>query len=315
VYEMGEGVMAEVVVVGSINMDVVMSVPHFPAPGETLEGISLNHYPGGKGANQAVALSRMGKSVAMVAHVGGDGYGVQLRAGLEGNNVDTTSVGVREETSSGLAFITVDAHGENSIVLIPGANAAVSKADVDAHEELLKNTHALVVQFEIPMETIVHALELAKRHGKLTIVNPAPARPLPEAKAAIEKADILVVNETEAALLSGLMVEGVAECEQAGRSLMQLGPRAVIITLGAQGAVLIDAEQVTHVPAPAVNVVDTTAAGDAFIGALTAGLIDGLSLTAAVELANCAGALAVTKPGAQPSLPTRKDVHAFQAQH
>lgn len=306
--------MVEAVIVGSINMDVVMSVPHFPAPGETLEGTSLNHYPGGKGANQAVALSRMGKAVAMVAHVGGDGYGTQLRAGLEENNVDTASVGVHEETSSGLAFITVDASGENSIVLIPGANAAVSISDVDAHAALLKEARALVVQFEIPMETIVHALDLAKRHGKLTVVNPAPAQPLPQAKAAVERADILVVNETEAALLSGVSVEGVAECEQAGQRLLELGPKAVIITLGAQGAVLVDAEQVVHVPAPRVDVVDTTAAGDAFIGALTAGLIDGLPTQTAVQLANCAGALAVTKPGAQPSLPTREEVYAFQAQ-
>jgi len=305
--------MIEAVVIGSVNMDVVMAVPHFPAPGETLTGISLNHYPGGKGANQAVALARMGKAVAMVAHVGDDGYGAQLLAGLEGNGVQVDAVGVQKDTSSGLAFITVDAQGENSIVLIPGANDKLSRADVDAHEDILSSAKALIAQFEIPMETNIHSLEMARRHGKLTIVNPAPAVPLEAAQQAVELAEVLVVNESEASLLSGFAVEGIAQCQQAGRNLLKLGPRWVIITLGEQGAVIVTTEKTTHLPAPSVKVIDTTAAGDAFIGALTAGLIDGLAMEAAVADANIAGALAVTRNGAQPSLPTREKVETFKS--
>jgi len=304
--------MVNAVVVGSINMDVVLSVERFPQPGETLTGLELNHYPGGKGANQAVAIARMGTSVAMIAHVGSDGYGQQLLSGLNNNSVITTAVGKKEDVSSGLAFITVDSKGENNIVLIPGANHELSPDDVESNLNIISKAKAVVIQFEIPMETNRRALELAKQHDKLTIVNPAPALPPEDAKAAVEHADVLVVNETEAALLSGLPVNDTEEARHAGKKLLSSGPEAVIVTLGAEGAVLVTADQATHLPAPEVDVVDTTAAGDAFIGALTAALINGESMQDAVELANCAGALAVTKPGAQPSLPTMDDVITFR---
>jgi ribokinase len=295
--------MPNILVIGSLNADLVVRAPRFPAPGETISGEDLAIIPGGKGANQAVAASRQGPSVAMVGRVGNDSFGPTLTQNLQKNIVDTTHVLI-DKAATGTATIVVDANGQNSIVLSPGANGKVTPADVDAVP--FQDADMLLLQLEIPLETVVHAARLARQNGLRVILNPAPARQLPDSLLA--DVDILVPNEGELQLLTGLPVTDAESTETAAKSLLTKGVGTVIVTLGEKGALLVTVEKVKHVPTFKVDVVDTTAAGDAFIGGLAAALLKSKSLEEAVRYGNASGALAATKFGAQPSLPMADEV-------
>ncbi len=298
--------MSDILVVGSLNADLVVRAPRFPAPGETISGGDLATIPGGKGANQAVAAARQGVRVSMLGRVGKDNFGDFLLDNLRANQVDTTLV-QRDDAATGTAIIVVDANGQNSIVLSPGANGQVKPADVDPAS--LPHPKLVLLQLEIPLESVLHAAAVTRGLGARVLLNPAPARPLPDEL--IAQTDFLIPNETELSLLTDQPVTDIASAESAARILLAKGARTVIVTLGANGALVVTPEQATHVPPFHVDVVDTTAAGDAFIGGFSAALLRGLSLEEAVRYGNACGALAATQFGAQPSLPTAEEVKQF----
>ena len=301
--------MSRTVVVGSLNMDLVVKAEHMPAPGETVRGHDFQAIPGGKGANQAAALALLGQQVAMVGRVGQDAFGPDLVANLARKGVDTRHVVVTSDMATGNAMIIVDASGQNSIVIAPGANGRVSPADVEACDDLLGQADFLVVQLEIPLETVAYAVERASHHGLRIVLNPAPAATVPPE--VLRRVDFLVPNETEAASLTGQPVEDLGSAQRAAHLLRQAGAGTVIVTLGGQGSFTLSGEEAFHTPAPQVPVVDTTAAGDAFIGGLVAGLGRSMALREAVRFASCAGALAVTRFGAQTSLPSAQEAEGL----
>jgi ribokinase len=297
----------KIVVVGSLNMDLIISSPHIPVPGETIIGRGFHTAAGGKGANQAVAAARLGAQVSMVGRVGDDAYGHIQLDGLAADGVDTTFIQVDSEAHTGVALIIVDDAGENSIVVSSGANWQVSVADVDAAEAAIAGADMLLLQLETRPEVVERAAELADRHGVPVVLNPAPPRSLsPELLARVT---CLIPNESETAFLSGLSVTGMDSARSAARHLLSKGVDTVVLTLGGQGAFLIAKGQEEHVPAFVVEVVDTTAAGDAFVAGFAVAVASGQSQLEAVRFAAATGALATTKLGAQPSLPTLEEVN------
>jgi len=301
---------ANVVVIGSLNMDLVTRAPRLPKGGETLIGHSFATVSGGKGANQAVAAARLGARVAMVGCVGNDDYGVQLREALLTEQIDCQAVSTVED-SSGVALIVVDDNSQNAIVIVAGANGAMTPAVIDRFDAVLQAADVIICQLEIPDATVGHALKRARALGKTVILNPAPASlPLPaDWFAAI---DYLIPNESEASALSGLPVDSLQSAESAANQLIAMGAGKVIITLGAQGSLFANGKGFEHFPAPKVQAVDTTAAGDTFVGGFAAALASGKSEAEAIRYGQVAAALSVTRAGAQPSIPTMSDVQAFK---
>jgi ribokinase len=297
---------AEVVVVGSLNMDLVARAPRLPVPGETVGGRSFATVAGGKGANQAVAAARLGARTAMIGCLGDDAFGASLRAGLEADGIACGGVRTVAGVSSGVALIMVDDAGRNGIVVVPGANGQLAPADVDAHREAIAAARVVALQLETPLATVEHAARTARALGRTVVLNPAPARRLPEALLA--SADYLVPNELEAAAMTGLAVDSVEAAMAAGRWLRQAGAGTVLVTLGARGVVVVGPDGARHHPARRVEAVDTTAAGDTFIGGLCAALVRGRPLAAAIGFAQSAAAISVTRPGAQPSIPYEREV-------
>ncbi|MCI0554566.1 MAG: ribokinase [Anaerolineae bacterium] len=313
--------MPDILVVGSLNTDLVVRAPRFPQPGETISGEDLQVIPGGKGANQAVASARLGANVSMLGRVGEDNFGDFLLDNLKSNNVDSQLV-KRDDASTGTAIIVVDSNGQNSIVLSAGANGKVNDADVNTASFL--DYKLLLLQLEIPTLAVLSAAQRAHENGLRVILNPAPAQQLP--KELIALADFLIPNETELSLLTGLPVNDMDSAEEAGRALLRVGAKNIIVTLGSKGALIVTGKQVTYVDTYTVNVADTTAAGDAFIGGFANKLLESdgkpsdvqehtpkgrLALQSAVRYGCACGALATTKFGAQPSLPTKEEVERF----
>jgi ribokinase len=291
-------------------MDLVTRAPRLPKGGETLIGHSFATVPGGKGANQAVAAARLGAQVAMVGCVGNDDYGVQLRDALLAEQIDCQAVSTVED-SSGVALIVVDDNSQNAIVIVAGANGAMTPAVIDRFDAVLQAADVIICQLEIPDATVGHALKRARALGKTVILNPAPAsRPLlADWYAAI---DYLIPNESEAAALTGLSVDSLDSAEAAASRLMAMGAGKVIVTLGAQGSLFADGSRFEHFPAPTVKAVDTTAAGDTFVGGFAAALASGKTEAEAIRFGQVAAALSVTRAGAQPSIPTLSDVEGFK---
>jgi len=294
-------------VVGSLNMDLIVRAPRIPAPGETIIGHGFHTAAGGKGANQAIAAARLGAQVSMVGRVGDDTYGQAQLSNLAADGVDTAFVTVDPQAHTGVALITVDDAGQNSIVVSSGANWQVNSADVDAAEAAIAGADMLLLQLETRPEVVARAVELAVRHGVPVVLNPAPARSLsPELLAQVT---YLIPNESETALLAGQAVTDLDSARDAARKLRQMGVVTVVLTLGEQGALLVAEGGAEHVPAFRVNVVDTTAAGDAFVAGFAVAVASDQSPGQAMRFATATGALATTKLGAQPSLPGLEEVN------
>lgn len=305
--------MAQIVVLGGLNMDLVVRIASIPRPGETLLGGKFATYPGGKGANQAVAAARMGGRVAMVGRVGADAFGEQLLNNLAAEGIETATVGVDPDNATGVALITVDAQGQNSISVASGANLTVTVDDVRRAFKGLPSVDLLVMPLETPFETILEAARLARQGGAQVILNPAPAAVLPQEL--LDCASIVAPNETETEFLTGITITDDESARQAAQVLLQRGPKNVVLTLGKHGALLASGDpgrpDFLRISSYLVQALDATAAGDAFVGALATGLGEGILLAEAVRLANAAAAISVTRLGAQPSLALRKEVDEF----
>ena len=301
---------ANVVVIGSLNMDLVTRAPRLPRGGETLIGESFSTIPGGKGANQAVAAARLGAQVSMVGCVGSDAYGQQLRGALLAEGIDCQAVSV-VDGSSGVALIVVDDNSQNAIVIVAGANGELTPTVLDRFDAVLQSAEVIICQLEVPDATVGHALKRGRELGKTVILNPAPAsRALPAEWYAC--VDYLIPNESEAMVLSGLAVDSLENAEAAATQLIAAGAGKVIVTLGAQGLMFANGSSFEHFPAPRVKAVDTTAAGDTFVGGFAAALASGKSEVEAIRFGQVAAALSVTRAGAQPSIPTLLEVQAFK---
>ena len=301
-----------IVVIGSSNTDMVIKTLHLPRPGETVLGGDFFMLQGGKGANQAVAVARMGGDTAFLCRVGNDTFGDTSLAAYEQEGIDISHALRDAASPSGVALITVDGAAENCIVVAQGANARLTAADIAAAESLIASAHLVLMQMEIPMEAIVEATNIAARHGVKVVLNPAPAAPIPQELFA--KLYLVTPNRTEAETLTGVRVTDLESAKQAADALTDKGVESVVITLGAEGALIKAADDYCHVPAERVEAVDTTAAGDTFNGALCVALVEGKCLADAVRFASKASAIAVTRMGAQASVPMRAEVDAVMNQ-
>jgi ribokinase len=298
-------------VVGSINFDLVAATSRIPVAGETISGTSFCTFPGGKGANQAFAAALLGTPVSMIAKLGNDSFGSELRANLQSVGVDTSAVDT-VPTSSGIAQIITAASGENVIVVVPGANAHLAPSDLDKHLDLIRSAGIVLAQLEVPLETVSHLAALAHREGIPLVLDPAPAQELPPS--ILTSAEWLTPNESEVCVLLGMPVQQVPlhQLEELAKVLLQRGSRNVILKLGKRGSYLALADgRRVHVPAYEVHAVDTTAAGDAFNAAFASALLENNDPVRSAYWASAVAAISVTRPGAQPSMPTQDEVHKF----
>lgn len=302
-----------IAVVGSINLDLVVRCAALPRPGQTVAGDDLQEHGGGKGANQAVAAARLGARTTLIARVGDDGAGQRLRAGLAAEGVAVPDDLVSAGVPSGTAIIAVEHGGENHILLVPGANAQLMPADVERHGGCIRAARVLLLQLEIPGETVLAAARLARAAGVRVLLDPAPAPQ--RLDPGLHHVDLLSPNRSEAEALVGRPLPTIAAVGEAACELVARGAGAVVVTLGAEGALLCADGRTRHLPAPAVDAIDATAAGDAFKAALALRWAEGAALEEAVRFALAAGALAASRPGAQPSLPRRAEVEALLAGH
>ena len=302
----------KLVVLGSINADHILNLKSFPTPGETVTG---NHYQvafGGKGANQAVAAGRSGANIAFIACTGDDDIGERVRRQLASDNIDIAPVRAVKDESTGVALIFVNGEGENVIGIHAGANAALSVAQVEAEKTRIADADALLMQLESPLESVLAAAKIAHQHQTSVVLNPAPARELSDELLAL--VDIITPNETEAEKLTGIRVENDDDAAKAANALHKKGIGTVIITLGSRGVWVSHDGEGCRVPGFKVQAIDTIAAGDTFNGALVTALLEGTGLAEAIRFAHAAAAIAVTRKGAQPSVPWRKEIDEFLRQ-
>ncbi|MDA3979666.1 ribokinase [Gallibacterium sp. AGMB14963] len=296
-------------VLGSINADHVIQVPHFPQPGETLAGENYHIVFGGKGANQAVAAARLGANVNFIACIGSDDIGQQMKNSFQQQGINVETITTIPQQTTGIAMIQVASNGENSIVISAGANAHLTPEIVDKFKQQIINSDALLMQLETPLEAIIHATQIAKQAGKHTILNPAPAKPLPDELLSL--LTMITPNETEAEVLTGVKVVDEQSAAQAAAVFHQKGVAIVLITLGAKGVFISHNQLQKIIPGFRVQAKDTTAAGDTFNGALMTALLEQKSLEEAIQFAHAAAAISVTRFGAQSSIPTREETLDF----
>jgi len=303
--------MKKIVVVGSSNTDLIIKVPEIPRPGETLLGGEFMTFPGGKGANQAVAAARAGGDVVFIAAVGDDPYGEEALKGYRLDQINTENIKICKGVPSGIAMITISEKGENAITVASGANALLSPADLEELDEVFHEADYMLIQLETPLETVQKAVELCNKLNTRVILNPAPAAELSDK--ILEKVSIITPNETEAESLTGVIVSDELSAAEAAEVLHGFGIETVIITMGASGAYLSDRVTSTRsmVPGFSVQAVDTTAAGDVFNGQLAVSLAEGRELEKAIVEAHAAAALSVQKLGAQSSIPRREETNYF----
>ena len=297
---------SKIVVIGSSNTDMVVQSDHLPVPGETVLGGEFFMNPGGKGANQAVAASRFGGDVVFISKLGNDIFGEKYRDILQKEKISTDHVYTDNNAASGVALITVDSKGENAIVVAPGANSKLNRSDIDKAEKEFKEAEFFLLQLEIPLDTVIYAAQKISDIEKKVVLNPAPAQKLP--KELLKSLYIITPNETEAEMLSGIQVTDIESAKSAAWAIWRRGVNVVIITMGSQGAYIYSDEVEMHVPANEVKAKDTTAAGDVFNGALVVALAEQLPLSEAVQLANNAASISVTKLGAQASATYRNEL-------
>lgn len=298
-----------VVVVGSLNMDIAVAVERLPAEGETLQGGGLTEAPGGKGANQAAAIAKLQTPVGMIGKVGADRNGAVLLQSLAASGVDTDAVLTSSEQPTGVALVTVDRAGRNHIVVVPGANGELSKDDIDSGIDIIGHCEIVVLQLEVPLETVAYTLRKAKALGKTTVLNPAPAGKLDDEL--LRYVDFLIPNEHELQTIADLDQVDEHSIGRAARLFGEKGVSALIVTMGEKGCYYADRSMVKAYPARKVNAVDTTAAGDSFIGGFVAGYLVSRDADTAIRQAQIAAAITVTRHGAQSSLPTRQEVESL----
>lgn len=301
---MRSDILKKILVIGSINIDLVTNVEKTPRVGETVLGNEFLEFPGGKGANQAAAIGRLGGNVTMLGKVGADAYGKFMKSAMEDSGVKTDYVVADETKTTGTALIMVNADGDNSIVVIPGANFSVLPEDIT--EELISEFDIVIGQLEVPVETLEKAFKIARSMDKMTILNPAPAKAL--SKAFLSTVSLLVPNETELEILTGVTVKDDLSINESYLKLKETGIKQLIVTLGSKGSVLVDSNGLRRFAAQSVKAIDTTAAGDSFIGGLATQLAMGESLETSIEYATKVAAIAITRMGAQSSLPYKEEL-------
>lgn len=298
--------MSNLLIVGSLNMDTVINVKDMPKPGETVLGKNYELCPGGKGANQAYAAGKLGADVSMIGLVGKDDNGMKLLLNLQSVGVNTSGIQTLDNITSGTAFITVDDEGENSIIVISGANYELRKEHIDNHMDLIDQCDAVIVQLEVPIDVVTYLARIAKSKNKLVILDPAPA-PTNLPLELIKNVDIMKPNETELHALTGMKTESIEQIVQASRSLIEQGVKKVIVTVGSKGTVLVTENDYKIFPPRKVAAVDTTAAGDSFTAAFATKLIEGFSYDDAIKFANIVSSIVVTRKGAQNSMPSYEE--------
>jgi ribokinase len=301
-----------ITVVGSLNYDLIIRTPHLPKPGQTIHGHDFRTACGGKGANQAYAVARMGQPALMIGCVGADAFGAEMVANLQDVGIDTSGIARRDGMASGIAMILVEASGQNEIVIAAGANGTHTVEDVQRHADRIRASEAVITQLETTLAASDAALTLAHAAGRLTVLNPAPYSPVSDAL--LGQCDYIIPNESEAAAMTGIEVNDVNSAARAATALKARGVRNVLVTLGAGGVWLDTENWQGHVPAFEVQAVDTVAAGDTFIGAFVTRLVEGASPHEAARFGCAASAISVTRPGAQPSIPARAEVETFLSQ-
>ncbi|MDF7651503.1 ribokinase [Pantoea sp. Acro-805] len=303
---------AKLAVLGSINADHILNLTHFPRPGETVIGKQYQIAFGGKGANQAVAAGRAGADIAFIACVGADDIGERIRQQLQQDRIDTAPVETVADEATGVAMIFVNGEGENNIGIYSGANAALTPACVARHQQVIAQADALLMQLESPLESVLAAAEIARANATQVILNPAPATQLSDELLAL--IDIITPNETEAEILTGIAVKSDEDAARAAQALHEKGIHTVLITLGRRGVWLSEQGTGVRIPGFSVQAIDTIAAGDTFNGAFITARLEGVAMHDAVRFAHAAAAIAVTRPGAQPSVPWRAEIDTFLQQ-
>jgi ribokinase len=298
-----------IIVIGSSNMDLVAKAPRIPVTGETLTGTDFFMVPGGKGANQAVAAAKLGAEVVFITKLGKDVFASELLENFKSVNINTQHIEQLNGVPSGIAVIAIDDKGQNMIIVVPGANGKLAPVDVDKAQSDIANAAVVVAQLEVPIETVEQAAKIANQNNIPFILDPAPAKPLSDEL--LSRVDILTPNETEAEALTGIKVTDEKSADMAADALLAKGVKTVIVTLGEKGLLLATQDSKEMIPNHKVNAVDSTAAGDAFTGSLAYGLARGNSITDAAVYANAVAAVSVTRYGAQPSMPTLKEVQEF----